>query len=131
VVTEDADDTGLALRTLTFAAPGSHAITRVIEVRNGGDRAVEGLVLRLTTDGAAELAPGRLVKQYAGGDYRCHAIVTLPQSTVAGDSLRVEIGDLAPGQRFQTAMTVTTAKGATGAEPSPTSVAIARVAAQT
>ena len=112
VVTEDSTAGGLALRTLTFAAPGSATITRVIDVVNGTGAKIPGLTLNTTVTGIAAKADGKnLVVSSGSGKYQRYAVLAIHKATADGAKLKVEIGDLDKGATFTTVMTVTAAMG--------------------
>jgi hypothetical protein len=119
VVTEDGDPGGLALRTLTFAAPGTAALTRVVEVLNAGAQAQRAVELRLRIDAPAEASRATLRRRHAG-TRAAFADFALSGASPRDGALIAQLGDLEPGARWRGVVTVETRDDAdveTGAAP--------------
>jgi hypothetical protein len=111
VVTSDEAPGRVALRTLTFAAPETTAITRVIEVANlsGGDLA--GLSVRARVEGPVRPAGDALYKEYDRGRRACSARFVLAGGRTDGDVLAAAVPLLPPGGTWRAVFSVATASG--------------------
>jgi hypothetical protein len=65
VVTEDRSDDGLTLTTLNFAVPGQTTLFRIVDVRNGTGKPIDGLELVALPQGPVAAAGNALRKDYA------------------------------------------------------------------
>ncbi|MCB9888311.1 MAG: hypothetical protein H6836_01955 [Planctomycetes bacterium] len=130
VVTEDRSESGIALRTLTFAAPDSTVITRVVEVHNGGSAPFVGGVLWARTGIPAQVRGAELELVWRSEGRGAQARIAMDRAEAQNGSLRCKLGDLAPGASFTTVLTVATAAGTEGGTSAATDVATATTAAQ-
>ena len=112
VVTEDSTQAGLALRTLTFAAPGSETITRFIEVVNGTGAPIAGLTLSARIEGEEAASPDQslvvLIKSEEEGRY---AVFAMSGAGALDGRLVASLPDLAPGGKYRTVLTIATGDG--------------------
>lgn len=112
VVTDDYAPAGVSLRTLTFATPGRQHLTRVIDVHNGGDTALTGLVLRATPEQAI-IRGDALVSAYQSEIRPALAHFALSNARVTDDAaLHVDLGTLAGGATWSGTLTISTVAGA-------------------
>ena len=126
VVTEDRSEAGLALRTLTFAPPGSTTITRVIVVTNGTPHPIQSLRLRARPSAKAVVRGNALVVGYTSGAMKTAAHFQLENGKPDQGTLTADIRELAAGASYQSVLTVTTGDaGKINPTPGTTPLAIA------
>ena len=115
VVTEDANEDGLALRTLSFAAPGSAQLTRIVQV-TAGRSAASGLGLRVAVEGPATIAGNDLTAVYDQGARTRNLRVSLAKGEAMDGALHATIGDLPAGQSWSSVLALGTGMGKDGAK---------------
>lgn len=106
VITEDADASGLALRTTTFAEPGATHLTRVVEVHNGSDDERRSVALRLTTQPPLPSVIDELMLRSNGDTGIRTAHVRMSEARRDGDRLLAMIGDLDAGETWRGVVTI-------------------------
>lgn len=112
VVSEDAQEKGITLRVLTFAAPGAPTITRIVEIRNEGTTPATGLSLTANLEGGT-ISDGSLTK-ISGADAEARALAMRFDHGKAQDGMLVEeLAPLAPGAATRRVLTLETATGKT------------------
>lgn len=130
VITQDRSETGVSLRTLTFAAPGSRNILRVIVVHNGSRAAVDAN-LHLRASGKAKADGEQMVLRYDDRKHQYRAVVRIPGAEAQADgSLMLKLGELAAGDQKLHLMSVQTAAADAPLQPAPADAAAATKAAQ-
>ena len=113
VVTEDAADQGLLLRTTTFATPGATHLVQVVEVINGGTETIDGTSLRLTTDGEATTDGNSLRKVYHSKTQPCGLRIAMTGAKAVGQGLESSIPPLAAGAKWRGVVWLATHDGVT------------------
>jgi hypothetical protein len=104
VVTEDRSKDGLALRTLTFAAPSSTTITRVVQVLNGTKASMKGLKLFARLSSPAKARGKNLIVSHQ--DYE--AAISLSAASIEGNALVTTLGELPAGTSSESVLTIST-----------------------
>jgi len=129
VVTHDHAPGGLSLRTITFAAPTTRQLTRIIEVHNAGDGDVAGLALRARPERAAPQGD-TLLSRYESEARAAFARYSLTGGDAHEDgSLRADLGDLGAGSSWTGVMTISTGSGEPAAAETTTAVTLAEATA--